>query len=484
MRSVEEQLLLFRQAMQGRELSVVKHGDVFKAVCNFLQSLKQGQVTAVDREALKLQTCTTFKLTEQQLFAQIYGGYNGNGDKSSGSTYKRAGYDSRALETELDSIIPKTGFLRHYVNYTLRSEAPLSYHFFSALIGIAAVCNRRVWLNMGYFKIFPALGVIILGPSGIKKTTSADIVVSMLQELHLSSIYSEKLTPEALIDAMKGENANGLIYAPEMAVFLNKQKYNEGLVQLITRFMDCPDVWESGTIMRGKHKLTNVAISVLMCSTPDWFVTNVPEDTFGGGFIARNILVVQEDSPRCEPIPRPGDPQIRQDLMNEMAALHSFNGEMVLSETAFAHHNRWYTEHKELSRDPEHEIMASYYQRKQSHLLRLAMCVHLSTCCYTDAPMVVCDNCFSTAAAILDWNEKFLPNLFKQLFKSQYGSDQELVLRSIRGVGGVITHSKLVHKLAYKFSASQVKSMVMSLKESEVVEEIRDGLNHLYRIKE
>jgi hypothetical protein len=381
-------------------------------------------------------------------------------------------------ERDLDRLLPKTGFFRRYVDYTQRSEAPLAYHFFSALVGVAATINRRVWLEMGYYKVFPAMGVIILGPSGIKKTSSANIVVDLVQSLQVTNIYSEKLTPEALIEAMRGENATGLIYAPEMAVFLSKQKYMEGIVPLITRFMDCPDYWESGTIMRGKSALRNVAISSLMCSTVDWFISNTPEDMFGGGFIARNILVLQEHSPRVEPIPRPGDPSQREKLVHELAHIHTMAGEMYMSKECERRYNDWYGEQKEKNTHPEHEILATYYQRKPGHIQRIAMCLHLAE----HQDLELCVSCFDRAVSILEWTEKFLPSMLRQMFKTQVGHDQEIILRTLRSVGGSIQHSKLVHKLQYRMNAAQIRGHISSLKEAGMVHEINGNLGHMYSL--
>jgi len=481
-RTIPEQLALFRGAMEGKKLP--RTHPAFEGVTNFLKTLHPGSVPVDERESLKTLVCETFELTTDELIEVVYGIQNNNGTSQIGANFKRSHYDPELAERELDALIPETGFFRDYVEYTSRAEAPLPYHFFSSVVGVAAVCNRRIWVEMGYFNFYPATGVIILGPSGLRKTSAADIIVKMLQELQITPIYSEKLTPEALIDSMKGENATGLIYAPEMAVFLNKQKYNEGLVQLITRFMDCPDEWASGTIMRGKTPLRNIAISVLMCSTPDWFVTNIPEDTFGGGFMARNLLVVQESSVRCEPIPRPGDPTIKERLMMQLAWFHTFMGACKIAghtgiQGCACKFCSWYRKHTIDSQHPEHELLGTYYQRKQGHVARLAMCLHVGTHYEYDIH-TICEECFERAVKILDWNEKFLPNLFRQLFKTQAGQDAEIILRAIRSSGGSISHSGLVRKMQYKFAATQVKSIIASLKEAGQLREENNVLGHLY----
>lgn len=425
-------------------------------------------------EAQRVEVCSlirdAFGLTDEQLQLAVLGQFR-----------KPVLYnvDAAELERELLDLIPKGGFFDRYVTYTSHSEAPLAYHLFSALVGVGANVNRRVWFDMGYYRLFPNLGIIILGPSGIKKTSAANIMVNMLSELEMIKIYSEKLTPEQLIEAMK-DMPQGLIYAPEMAVFLGRQRYMEGIVPLITRFMDCPDVWSSETIMRGKKTLRDVAVSSLMCSTLDWFITNTSEDVVSGGFIARNIIVAQEQSPRLEPIPKPGDRQVRQNLMSELSRVHELSGELTFTPKVLATYDAWYRDQKRRMGSQAHELLKTYYERKPDHVKRVAMCLHLADHC----TLTLCPDCFDRALAILDWVEKFLPAIVRRLFKTSMGHDQDLVLATIKASGGIIDHGLLMRRLQYKGDSRWLKNLIESLKEADQIEEVVDKLMHVYRIKE
>jgi hypothetical protein len=331
---------------------------------------------------------------------------------------------------------------------------------------------------MGYYKLFPNLGIILLGPSGIKKTSAANIIIDMLAFLELSKIYSEKLTPEQLVEAMK-EHAQGIIYAPEMAVFLGRQRYMEGIVPLITRFMDCPDAWSSETIGRGKTTLHDIAISSLMCSTADWFINNTDESVVGGGFIARNILVVQEDSPRTEPIPCPGDPKQRERLIYEISQVHEITGEISFDVQSNSAYREWYSAHKRASKNAEHEILATYYQRKPDHAKRVAICLHL----IEHGNLTLCLSCFTRAVQILDWIERFIPNLLRQMFKTASGHNADIVLQAIRNAGGVVDHSELLRRVQHRLNGAELKPIIGSLKDSGVIAEHVDKLQHVYVIQ-
>lgn len=232
--------------------------------------------------------------------------------------------------------------------------------------------------------------------------------------------------------------------------------------------------------MRGKRQLTDVALSSLMCTTPDWFVSNTPEDTFGGGFIARNLLIVQTDSPRIEPVPNPGSSFIRTEVMTELARMHQLEGQLTMSTGCDKRYRDWYSLAKEMYKDPETELLATYYQRKPDHVKRLAMNLHLSQ----HMTLEMDEECFNRALAILDWIETFLPDMLKKMFKTAVGAEADLVFKVIMNHGGIIDHSVLVRQVQYRMNAQQLRNVVASLKEAGMLNERQDKLQHIYYIRE
>ncbi|KKL65400.1 hypothetical protein LCGC14_2155370, partial [marine sediment metagenome] len=269
------QLEKFRKLLGGTSLS--RDSPIYPAVLRFMRAF-QGNLESEVREEIVDQIRITFNITEADLRADIAGKVK----------FKRSLiWDPHQVEKEGAQFAP-AGIFKLYIDYTNSSEPPFLFHLFSCLTMTGATIGRRVWFDMAYFKIFPTMATIIVGPSGLKKTTAADIAIGILRDMELIKVYAEKLTPEYLIEDMK-DMAQGLIYAPEMIVLLNKKKYMEGIVPLIGRLLDNPERIEVGTISRKKTILTDVAISTLYCSIPDWIITGASEDIFTGGFFARHV---------------------------------------------------------------------------------------------------------------------------------------------------------------------------------------------------
>lgn len=463
--------------MEGKRLD--RSSPTFQAALEWMKVFP-GELERSELTRFRERVCECWRLEQEELDAWLSGipvqeKQPLKGDRYSIAELRKAEDD----EEEFLSLVPSTGYFRDYINYTKESEAPIVYHFFNAVIGLASVINRRCGFPMGpTATIYPPLGVILIGPSGIKKTSSSDIMVGILTDTTLVPLYSEKVTPEALVTGMAKGQAVGLVFAPEMSVFLNKQSYNEGLIPLLTRLMDSPDKWVSTTISRGDQILTNVALSCLMCSTSDWFISNTPADMFGGGFIARNLIIHQTISPRVIPIPKARDETFRTRIVHELTEMHQFQGNMRFSPRAGEAYEDFYYRNK-MAR-PEHEMLEAYHQRKPSHAIRLAMLLHLSS----HRDMEICYECFERALAILSWTERFMPSLLRQMFKTGVGEDAEKVLRVIRAAGGVISHSSLIRKMQYAMNAGMVKNIISTLKEGNHVEELHTKLMHTYTLKE
>lgn len=479
-RSPRQQQEVFRSLIVGKRLE--RTSPTFTAALQWMRTFP-GELSPDELVEFRRLICECWQLSGVELdLALASGRENAQGGIVIPERSKRYTEGelrkAREDEEEFDKLVPRSGFFRDYIEYTRESEAPIAYHFFTAIVGLAATINRRCGFQFGPAgKIYPPLGIILLGPSGIKKTSSSDIMVGMLLDAKVVPIYSEKVTPEALVEGMKKGQAVGLIYAPEMAVFLGKSSYMEGIVPLLTRLMDSPDKWTSTTISRGDTTLVNIALTSLMCSTSDWFVSNTPADMFGGGFIARNLLIHQTISPRIIPIPRARNDDFRQEIINKMLDVHVMLGDMNFDPQAEKCYIDFYSRNK--MEKPEHEMLESYHQRKGSHSIRLAMLLHLATC----GTMEICLDCYTRALDILSWTEKFMPSLLKVMFRTESGSETEAVLRMIRAHDGPIPHSVLIRKLQYKMNAGQVKKVVGALKESQDITEHFSKMSHTYQIK-
>lgn len=366
--------------------------------------------------------------------------------------------------TEFDPLAPKEGWIHDYIEWTRKTEPPTVFHFFVAATTIGAALGRSVFFDKGAYQVYPNLCVVIVAPTGrCRKTSACNLGTSLLAKVG-GSVLADKTTPEALVDALKTSvNATGLIYAPELAVFLGKQKYQEGMVPLLTALFDCPKEWVSKTIGRGDTILTNVALSAIMCSTLDWIQTGISKDAFGGGFMSRFLFVVQEMTSRSFPLPPKLDEKVKADLVARLTAIKKMKGEYKFSPEASEWYIRWY---KSRAQHHGEKQFAGYFERKPDHIIRLAMTMKAAVST-TDFTISVDD--LIHAERVLHWLEIWLPSTFEEMTASASGEDQARILRQLRSAGGKLTHTQLLRKNSARMNADQFRKAIATLREARLV---------------
>jgi hypothetical protein len=468
-----ELLKRFKVFLKGMKLNL-DHPAFGKAM-EFLRSLPI-DATPFEINDLRQVVREAFGITDEELTSAISSGEVlelPESNAEGGSIFGE--YDIVKAESDLLKIIPPRGFLNDYLTCVKETEPPLAYHVFSALVGCGLMLGGNVWIDMGVYQLFPPLAVMLLGPSGVIKTKSAEFMVRMVEETQTVQIYSEIATPQALALEMS-KMSQGLIYSGELTSFLTKEKFMDGMVTFLTRVLDHqrPEIRKK-TISGGDVVIFEPTPSMLTCSTLDWLIEKTPEGTFGGGFIARHILVMQDDSPRIVSRPKI-DMVLRTSLMEQLSSLRDYKGKYIFTPEAEEYYDHWYRESKPKWKNPEVELMSTIYRRRTDNVQRVALILHLSHC----ATGEVCLNCFQRAAALLEWTDQFTIPALKKVFKTGSGKDQEVVLRVLKAMGGVVEHSSLVRKMQYKMNARQLRVVLDSLIDARQVEERRQGVQHAY----
>ena len=210
----------------------------------------------------------------------------------------------------------KENFLRDFANLAKGTEIPPLFALWSGISGVSAILGRRVWMDMGVFTVYPNLFVVLVAGSGqFRKTTSIRLIEKLIRQVDPHpNFISQKITPEALIDAVKiqrtGDDSNlgkeiseGYVLAEELGIFINKKSYEAGMASILIPLYDCADVFEYRTKGRGVEEIRNACFSLLGASTVDWIRDAIPREAVGGGLTSRMIFVFTETPPEPVAIP-------------------------------------------------------------------------------------------------------------------------------------------------------------------------------------
>lgn len=286
-------------------------------------------------------------------------------------------------------------FIESYLEYTSNHEASPKIHKWTAISILASVLERKVWIERGYYKLYPNLYIFIIGPSGlIKKSTSTSIGVDLLRDIEGFNIMTERATDASLCQQIEraGKKKSFLYngapvrqspvyaYASELAVFL--QEINKSIIELLTTFFDCQPndsskPWRYGTRHTGDIVVYGPCLNLLGCSTPSWLLRCVPKSEMEGGFASR-ILFVVENEPPVNPVAWPKvDESKKHDyfkLGQTLKHIHNLKGKMVPTDAAFELYEKWYRIHcqKVIPKNSDTRF-SGYYGRKGDQMLKLAM---------------------------------------------------------------------------------------------------------------
>lgn len=324
----------------------------------------------------------------------------------------------------IEPHIPKEGLFRLYHEYTSGNEICPRFRFFSFAAMMGSLIRRKVYFQRSTYSLFPTLypnlWIILVAPQGRgHKSAALSVAKKLMQRLPEKlqpRLMASKLTPEALVKALAAQAltaeiiqglgndptminlmkkpAQALLYSSELGVLLGKEKYNQGMIALLTDLYDTPNEWQSETVMRGDQKLYDVCLSIMGASTPDWMQTMLPTDAFKGGFMSRLLLVGYPDTWHIR-ISDPAPPSVAAGdaLVEGLTELAQLEGEMKWTKGAKDYFSDWY----HALPDPDPGPKAAYLERKQDQLLRMSILVQLAQ----DLSLTLTQDSMESALAIM-----------------------------------------------------------------------------------
>ena len=406
---------------------------------------------------------------------------------------ERALRPTESEESLLSTLFPKTGWIADYLQYTIHHEAPVLFHFWNAVAAIGACLCRRVKFEKGYYRVYPNHYIVLVAPTGkCKKSTAAGIAVGLLRDANVIEILNEKGTPEGILDAMNKQvsvkpSAGGgisinngcptlFIFAPELGVFLGKQEYNEGLIQLLTSIADCRDgPFDYLTRGKGKLVLQSPSVHLLGCITPDGLAHSLPKSAFLGGTISRVLFIMQMDTPRFAPLPKAPDQLVQTMLTIKLLKFGGITGVASMTPQAEKWYIDWYQQLKSQSYDTMR--LSGYYERKPDHLIRLAIVMAVAE----EGSLELDQELFERCAKLLDYTEQSMASAFTIVDSTDQGRQYESVLDAIQRGGGKLEHSKLL-RAVYRYGVNAetlTTKIVPTLEQAGMIRHVHDSTKRL-----
>lgn len=377
-------------------------------------------------------------------------------------------------EEKLEGLLIKGGWLEAYAEFTRYNESPMSFHLACSIGVLGGAVGRECYIDRGVFKIYGSASVLLVGPTGkVKKSTAIDdVACRLVNEAAICPVLSGKYTAEYLGTTLKA-SSRAFLAASEMSFMFGRQKYNEGLVPLVLRLLDLPASIEIGTQARDKEIIENPTVSLMAGSTMSLLTSSTAEEVLSGGFLNRFLVVLENETERCFYRPRLGEGHDK--LLSVLKRVHNYQGEIGLDSRAdmvleAAYRKRW----KMIRAVSESE--AAVMQRGDIHWLRVAMLVHLAECGLSP----ICEQCMSFAINFISFLEKRLPGMASAIDRTQVSQDNDYVMRTLLALGGAADHSTILRRVAARMNSKTFKSIVQNLDELGLIKISKKGTATYY----
>ena len=346
--------------------------------------------------------------------------------------------------TSSKDATPSPDFIKAFAALGEGTEIPAEFMLWCAISGISGILERRVWLDMGPFVVFPNLYVVLIAGSGrCRKSTAIKQLVRILKALDPGpNLVSQKITPEGLIDALKVEQdvaassrgSVGFVIVDELSVFLNRKSYEGGLASLLIPLYDCDNHIEYRTKGRGIEELRGSSLSLLGASTIDWLKNAIPSDAIGGGLTSRMIFVYVSEPPA--PVPWPAFGPEKQQLLESLVAflekVQGLEGEVTLSEEAKSYYEKRYIDFSKNSTLFDDPLLSGYASRRFVHFLKLGIIFSVSE---GRTDLVIQHSHLLCAENILTMIEPGMPRVLSMVMATEKGALCDVILKKIEKHG-------------------------------------------------
>ena len=388
----------------------------------------------------------------------------------------------------------ENNFLRNFVSLFDGTEVPDRFATWAGLSCLSAVLERRVWIDMNIFVIYPNMFIVFVADAGrMRKSTAAAMTRKLLSKVDPGPrMIAQKTTPEGLIDALRivrtdsqteilRETCGGIVIANELVTFINRDTYERGLGALMIELWDCPDKYEYRTRNRPTEEIHFGHLSLLGATTIHSLRDAIPLAAMGDGFSSRTVFVYVDKAapPVPRPIQSPTFKRTEQELILHLQRLSSLEGPITFSDEAAEffdiEYKRFYN--SEFFDDPQFQAYAS---RRDKHLLKVGMCLMAAD---GEGMELTYKHLFG-AKMLLEDVESKMRAVFDRIAMTDSGSLMEEVFDCIRNSeDGIVLRSVILRKLGHKMSAQELAKITETLVVSQRV--TIDTINNklCYRIR-
>ena len=378
-------------------------------------------------------------------------------------------------------------WLQGYMIYTFPTAPPEIFHKWSAISAIAAVLQRRAWVQYDTFRLYPNMYNILIGPPGSMKTTAMRIGQKLVTEVTGIEFSVDSISREKLIQDLQQSLKNGqsamTAYCSEFSSFFSTS--GPEMAVFLTDIYESPDSWSHRTKTQASSKITNACLNLQGCTTPETMAKSLPIHVVGLGLTSRLVLVhattPRERNWRGNKDQSGEQEKVRELLANDLRVIGTLSGEYNFTPDADEAYNEWYKPFQQnLAGATTDDRLQPYFSRKHTHIIKL--CMVLSAMRRDDLLMSMQE--LKEAHALLAEAEQYMGQAFSGFGTSATASPMARITDILYFRKDWISYGDLFNQLKHNVRRMEFDECLETLMVTNSIEKGTHGGKPFYRITE
>ena len=367
-------------------------------------------------------------------------------------------------------------WLTEYLHYTSGHEVPQLYNRWTGLGLIASVLKQRVYVDMGTYKLYPNIFIIMVDSASAGKSHAIERfglnLLIRADEKDASNnklyIYNQRITAAAMIKSMselykeKKENCVTVI-AEELGFFTDMSGDNMNISNVLIKTFDNGNL-SSETIARNLDFTPNAQLNIIGGTTPGSLKDSVGKKFLEAGALSRMIFIHSEELSSPMPFPKPPeDNDMRREyLADDLNEFKTLRGKFKWEADAIEYYEAWYRKTWQNFEQRKDKLLV---KRMANKMLKIAMILSVAR----KHKLVLELSDIIDAIKIRNEALNNYAYVSDKLAMNEFGAKIESLLTIIR-TNKTIKHTNLLRKTQHYIGLTEFKSGLETLLEAELIE--------------
>jgi hypothetical protein len=364
-----------------------------------------------------------------------------------------------------------TEFLENYRLYTQGNETPEIIHIWCGLSALAGAAEKKLWINQQMFNLYFNLYIILVGPPGVvAKSTSMGLALKMLRECGYhtmeGSVLKEQIIAE--MEALEKPSPAGFNHCSVTYVSNELNVLLSSGIEMVKFLVDIYDREERHvykTKKSGQYEISYPYFNLISAAVPQWFGDYVTSDMGSTGFLARAIVVYEEQKRGRFPkiIYNEDQKEARAKCVEMLYAIGQMYGEVTITPEADEFYSEWYMKQKF---NPTYDYrINSYLERKNKiHVLKIAGLMAIG-----DMRQVIDTVDLERAIYLLENTEKKMRLAYLIAGSNKLAPFMHQVMNILEKTNGMVKMTELIRILSTDLDIDDIRKLISTLQDMDEV---------------